>query len=263
LVAAGISAPLGIALMVSGGAHFAQAFQDYHNNGTSWNDASNNTGISFSANFTPNWGVGNSTPTQSQQQVIEETQHYGPEAIPRNNGQLYTSVNTGPDLSMSQSQGGDVSLLFDGESLYIRRSGKPVSSVRAYSGKPQPDGTFDYSEANQAKKGKGPIPAGDYYIQISEIQYMSRAANLLGQFGIGNWKGGERSWGGERVFIHPDQVDVSGTTRNGFSIHGGYTPGSAGCIDVTNNTPVFFGALRYYSGAQDIIYLQVSYPSPR
>jgi hypothetical protein len=45
--------------------------------------------------------------------------------------------------------------------------------------------------------------------------------------------------------------------RSGFFVHGGDTPGSAGCIDVGNQDAVLFPQLRKLN---EPVYLRVEYP---
>jgi hypothetical protein len=60
----------------------------------------------------------------------------------------------------------------------------------------------------------------------------------LGYVGRGSWPGGEVAWGDSRVWLTPGaQTNTFG--RSGFSIHGGWYPGSAGCIDLTSSMPAF------------------------
>lgn len=53
-------------------------------------------------------------------------------------------------------------------------------------------------------------------------------------FGIGKrggWPGSTYAWGMKRAWLEPDQSnEMHG--RNKFSIHGGFSKGSAGCIDI-------------------------------
>jgi hypothetical protein len=52
----------------------------------------------------------------------------------------------------------------------------------------------------------------------------------------------EDAWGSHRITIHPfDTTHTFG--RGGFFIHGGTTPGSAGCIDLTAGISSFARAL--------------------
>jgi len=139
-----------------------------------------------------------------------------------------------------------VTLKFDGEHLWmygIRSvetsrysavlNGKPFKYA-AVSGRPLSDGTFDYSDSRQRQRGEGPIPAGRYWITPSEIW----------EAGIINWILGRTSaWGNFRISIHP-YPDTTTFGRGGFFIHGGSTPGSAGCIDLTDQMDKFIQDLR-------------------
>ena len=51
----------------------------------------------------------------------------------------------------------------------------------------------------------------------------------------GPWPGKTNSWGENRFWISGPDGEKNPTKlgRNGFSIHGGTEPGSAGCIDAT------------------------------
>ena len=67
---------------------------------------------------------------------------------------------------------------------------------------------------------------------------------------MGRWPGGPISWGIGRVWITP--LIANTYERGGFAIHGGYYPGSAGCIDITNNDFRFFNVLERYNNLNDI-----------
>jgi hypothetical protein len=58
----------------------------------------------------------------------------------------------------------------------------------------------------------------------------------------GRFPGSMPAWGTERVPLVPSFAPTNG--RNNFFIHGGFTPGSAGCIDLGPNEKVYFDALR-------------------
>lgn len=60
-------------------------------------------------------------------------------------------------------------------------------------------------------------------------------------------------------FRAPLTPDPSTNTygRTGFFIHGGYTPGSAGCIDLCGAEPDFFNAIDRGAG---VIPAEVNYP---
>ena len=143
---------------------------------------------------------------------------------------------------------------------------KPWSVViDAVSGRPQSDGTFDYSFENQFNKGVGQLPEGQYWVNPQKIQNwsdLSTANQIASLLGRGAMPGGPRSWGQQRVWINPQEVTLvtpQGDTiiRNGFSIHGGSTPGSAGCIDCHKNAPLFFKLLERSTATK--VFLNVHY----
>ena len=170
----------------------------------------------------------------------------------------------------------DVRLEFDGRMLTLR-SATPERIVResfpAVSGRPDADGGFDLSAERQAERGVGPLPEGVYHIHVDEVQSISTGDRVLGVFGRGAWPGGTYSWGEQRVWIHPGathsgargvEVPVPGedrtVTRDGFSIHGGRSPGSAGCIDLTIHDDSFFRSLAETRSHTSVIPLIVNYP---
>lgn len=152
-------------------------------------------------------------------------------------------------------------LLLDGSNLHFLQqqenedgniSGLSDYSYGAVSGRAQDDGTFSYTEENQAQKDEGAIPSGLYSIDPQKIQNYSdlgigqKVASLLGR---GNFPGGKYAWGENRVWISPASVRVTNpktgksVIRTNLSIHGGAVPGSAGCIDLHRNSPAFFNQL--------------------
>jgi hypothetical protein len=158
-----------------------------------------------------------------------------------------------------------VTLHFDGKFLLLRvaRANEILRfSYKAVSGRPDKDGKFDYSKERQGKKNEGPIPDGKYHINPQEIQYyedISLYDKMWCAIGQGPFPGGTDSWGIGRVWIYPKKVTVKGIARNDFSIHGGTEPGSAGCIDLTNNDKDFFDNLTKYRGKITKISLTVRY----
>jgi hypothetical protein len=111
---------------------------------------------------------------------------------------------------------------------------------------------------NQGLSGKGPLPAGDYLARQSSLQ--SRAdtgfgSKALGLIGRGEWPGGGRSWGDYRIWL--DAMPGTDTLgRSGFSIHGGASFGSAGCIDLAGGMNSFVPQFRILN--QDLT-LRVQY----
>lgn len=172
----------------------------------------------------------------------------------------YTSV-----ISVKTYVGEKLSLFFNGKVLIFRvvENDKILRfNYKAVSGRPLKDGSFDYSKQRQKLPSIGPLPEGNYYIKPQEIQYAKDRTTIdkiIGNIGMGTMPGGERSWGIGRVWIYPQSVIIDGVERGDFSIHGGDTPGSAGCIDLTSNDRSFFDVLEKYKGKCEKISLKVNY----
>ena len=82
---------------------------------------------------------------------------------------------------------------------------------------------------------KGPIPEGDYTLdpkEISEVHgFRNWLRNLLGD------------WGTYRTPLHPlDTTETYGRSR--FFLHGGNTPGSAGCVDLGKSDLLLFPQIK-------------------
>ena len=110
-------------------------------------------------------------------------------------------------------------------------------------------GRTGYQDASQQSlRDRGPIPEGLWYVRQSEYQEMpdyNWIQSFLQEIGRTAWPGGESSWGRRRIWL----LSAPSTEiydRSGFSIHGGDRPGSAGCIDLTNQMPSFANAFRQY-----------------
>ncbi|OEE58358.1 DUF2778 domain-containing protein [Enterovibrio norvegicus] len=136
------------------------------------------------------------------------------------------------------------SLVFNGKQLaWIDHRGNIVQSYDAVSGK-----VGFQSKDLQNEKSKGPIPEGKWLVQqkkYQEIGERSVIEQLAAEVGRTAWPGGESSWGSSRVWLVPAE-GTDTLERSGFSIHGGDTPGSAGCIDLTNNINDFSKAFKAY-----------------
>ncbi|KAF5031483.1 hypothetical protein DSECCO2_627310 [anaerobic digester metagenome] len=157
-----------------------------------------------------------------------------------------TSNNTQTcgDASGDGKNPGEVYLVFNGSTLSCYYNGKCIASIPAVSGHANSDGEFDYSICNQATTG-GPIPEGTYYVVISgyeECSFMDAViGSTLGWLGIGHFPGGDFSWGDGKNRIYPNALDVYNpctgeiVSRSGWYLHGGFAPGSSGCIDVLMN----------------------------
>ena len=123
-----------------------------------------------------------------------------------------------------------LSLNFDGK-LIKGRGLKSAFALPAVSGKPNEKNQFDYSLARQAIPFKGPIPEGEYWIQLDEMWENNSIKSALGITP-------RSAWGNFCITIHPYPTTKT-HNRGGFFIHGGQVPGSAGCIDLTEHMDKF------------------------
>jgi hypothetical protein len=138
-------------------------------------------------------------------------------------------------------------LKFNGRSLSLYDGDNIVAQWPGVSGREN----FG-SGKDQEKAGQGPIPEGTYDIKQSRYEQINARNALLGlvppQIGkVGAWPGSVMGWGTERVWADPTKETVdSGLTfgRKDMAIHGGWVPGSAGCIDLTGNMPSFAKTFR-------------------
>lgn len=194
----------------------------------------------------------------------------------------YDIKTAGKDASRAQSKPArqsaqpELSMEFDGQKLTLQvDDGHKIirHSVPAVSGRPQDDGSFSYDKARQHMPDKGPLPEGTYPVNLQDLQYLkdvpawNRVVGILspawaavGGKKKGLFPGDKPAWGVGRIPIQTtaQQLKESGRT-GGFFIHGGGTPGSAGCIDVVDRDRHFFDVVEKYRGAQTNIPLKVDY----
>lgn len=130
--------------------------------------------------------------------------------------------------------GDDAKLLFDGKNLHWIQGGNS-KSWKAYSGSMNLN-RFD-SEA-QKLKNQGPIPEGHYTIYQKNYREFSETLDYLHRRNKNTYWGNRDAWGYQRVSIAPDPA-TNTYGRGGFFVHGGVTPGSAGCIDLVENMEDF------------------------
>ncbi len=151
----------------------------------------------------------------------------------------------------------------DGSTFSLYRNGKPVSSWPAFGVNDTPEMEFDGQNLTAVNNGKtlkswpamsgkegyqsreateiqniGPIPEGVWHLNPDELETYSPEKEKpywRGANGETPWRGGTRSWGKHRIKLQPDEFLTDTKNRNGFYIHGGEIPGSAGCIDTTDN----------------------------
>jgi len=139
----------------------------------------------------------------------------------------YASERYNPNLPHC----GALKITFDGRTLSLS-GGTSTYKYKAVSGRPDNNGGFDYSRARQRLSGIGPIPEGIYWIRPDEL--WENAWYRVGPYS---------AWGEYRISIHPfTTTETFG--RGGFFIHGGDTPGSAGCIDLVKKIKDFIADLK-------------------
>jgi len=145
------------------------------------------------------------------------------------------------------------SLEFDGENLTWYADNQPVWQKKAMSGR-----NGYQCRKFQNIKNNGPIPEGDWMVKQDNLQnyddlsLSDKSLNLIGgitgkffNYPMGKWPGGKVAWGNNRVWLTPDE-NTNTYGRNNFSIHGGSTYGSSGCIDLTDDMDEFASRMRKY-----------------
>ena len=135
-----------------------------------------------------------------------------------------------------------VHLRFDGGALFMSGGATPVS----------------YPAVSGAG-GLAPIPPGRYWIRPAEMWARTPLKDFqLDAFGGPGFHHQHRvAWGDHRITIHP-YPDTPVGERGGFFIHGGLTPGSAGCIDVTHHMERFVRDLKRELGAHADAYVDLT-----
>jgi hypothetical protein len=143
-------------------------------------------------------------------------------------------------------------LSFDGRMLHWRQVFRDrIQSIRwrAVSGR-----SGYQTKEHQGTADKGPIPAGAWLVAQGKYQQMPQRSlldQLINELGRGAWPGGESSWGQHRIWLQPKE-GTNTYGRSGFSIHGGDTAGSAGCIDLVEQMPDFVKVFRAYGHDVDL-----------
>lgn len=122
---------------------------------------------------------------------------------------------------------------FDGKTLTIYQNGKVVASWNAVSGKPGYQ-----SPEYQNAQSRGPIPEGIYVARQEKLQHITTYGLAAGLINKGTWPGSLYSWGSSRIPLEAS-TDTNTFDRGGFYVHGGWEPGSNGCIDLTSQMDDF------------------------
>jgi len=193
---------------------------------------------------------------------------YNPNSFTENNSNasmlldLYSMVRMNDGLYEPPLNGGDIfetvsipreySLLFDGKNISFIENGKIEKQWAAYSGldKLVPDGVDGEKYINNPKyqnvKDAGPAPAGKYLLGVLQENLQGaddggikkrigqKVDNILPIFTPKMRYISHKGWGDYRMALRPQKgTDTFG--RDSMYLHGGKDPGSAGCIDLTDN----------------------------
>lgn len=151
---------------------------------------------------------------------------------------------------------GTHSLHFDGNSVVLLQGNKPVQCWTAVSGRAGYQGA-----EHQESKDRGPLPEGRWVAKQSRFEKIGPYGALVGATGRGTWPGSTASWGRLRVWLEPvGETKTYG--RSGFSIHGGVTPGSAGCVDLTSNMDEFSRYFLAYGRDMTMVVIYTSALAP-
>jgi hypothetical protein len=190
-----------------------------------------------------------------------EIQNYLYKNDESNYKQLYGNTPP-PSIQTKSDNDPNCYMTFDGQNLRLYKNTEQIENLSAQSGQD------DYQSAQYQKvMNKGPIPEGTYYANQDQRQnitvldaFFGTGIGILNKLGAdikrGKWKGGPVSWGTKRVWLQPD-ANTNTSGRSGFSIHGGWSKGSAGCIDIPWQT----GKLSdYLDDCQDSVPVYVKYP---
>ena len=141
---------------------------------------------------------------------------------------------------------------FDGEYLRFVENGNTILELPAMSGNP------NFQERKyQNLKNKGPLPEGNYRVKQNNVQDIENS--IFEMIGRGKAPGGWSSWGKHRVWLTPFSSNTM-HGRDNFSIHGGKSLGSAGCIDLACQEEEFFDKFKKYG--RDMI-INVHYPKEK
>ncbi|WP_094603338.1 hypothetical protein SPSIL_027690 [Sporomusa silvacetica DSM 10669] len=111
------------------------------------------------------------------------------------------------------------------------------------------DATFGrIGETDRSKEYEGPIRFGSYTLDPKDISGGIEKAiqrNIILR----------QDWGLYRVPLKP-QEGTNMDTRGEFFLHGGFFPGSAGCIDIGTNDRVLFPLLMQHEGLINVEVIQ-------
>ena len=221
-----------------------QLMQQYNNQGITENYPQ--YGTNFWGNAANNYGFGNSNISANIENMQNNTT-----PIPMATAVPQQQTSNDPNCYV-EFDGNNVDLYKYGQSNGNRLlNGQLQDNLNGQSGDDYHQGSIYQNVANH-----GPIPEGTYYANQDQRQNIGLWDSVAGIVGHGKWAGSLPAWGTKRVWLQPD-VNTNTYGRSDFSIHGGLSKGSAGCIDIPWQT----GKLsNYLDGCQDSVPLYVKYP---
>lgn len=206
-----------------------------------------------------NYGFGTSNIKQNIENVTSQLNRSG-----FGNNQVFGTTN-----QVQNSKDPNCYVEFNGQDVdlykYGQNDGNRLQNGQLQGNLNGQSGADDYqSGIYQDVPNKGPIPEGTYYADQDQRQSLTpkNIALKLGEklgFNINQksgWSGNPISWGTSRVWLRPD-ANTNTYGRSGFSIHGGLTKGSAGCIDIPWQTRKLN---KYLDDCQDSVPVYVKYP---
>ncbi len=198
-------------------------------------------GTNFWGNSANNYGFG----VSNIENNIEKRQFTPiPDATVHNNGQNQTMMDNGK-RQMTEVFFNPL-FKFNGKKFSFHNGTEAIKLFDALSGRKNKQCKYNTAISS------GPIPEGKWWVRQQNLQeyndlsdvdkFISDISDLLKKVRIkthiGKWSGGQSSWGSARIWLEPD-VGTDTYGRNGFSIHGGDSYGSAGCIDLGPNMDEF------------------------
>ena len=209
-------------------------------------------GTNFWGNSANNYGFGNSNISANIENMQNNTT-----PIPMATATPQQPIQNDPNCYV-EFDGNNVDLYKYGQSNGNRLlNGQLQGNLNGQSGDDYHQGSIYQNVANH-----GPIPEGTYYANQDQRQNITVLDAALGgitkvfNLPYGTWKGSLPAWGTHRVWLQPD-ANTNTYGRSGFSIHGGLTKGSAGCIDIPWQTDKLSN---YLDSCQDSVPVYVNYP---
>ncbi len=103
---------------------------------------------------------------------------------------------------------------------------------------PQKGGITPVAAGDFARSASANTSSPPYVARQEKLQYISSYGLVVGLLNKGTWPGSLYSWGSSRIALEASK-ETNTFDRGGFYIHGGWEPGSNGCIDLTSQMDDF------------------------